>query len=385
MNFKQIKYCILTSILLISAVGCREDAEIIYSESEGIEAAKDINANPCGFYLLNEGNMGSNKATLDFMDFTTGVYMRNIYAERNPNEIKELGDVGNDAKIYRNKLWLVINVSHKVEVVDAKSTKKVGKIDIPNCRYIAFDGDYAYISSYVTTTIGDRDAEDGAVFKVDVNTLQIAGEVRVGRQPEELAVKDGYLYVANSGGYNSVNYDNTLSVIRLSDFVQIEKKVVAINLHKIQIDKYGKLWVLSRGDYYNHPPRLYRLTTSDNGYIANVEQTELLCSNFDICDDKIYMYNAPYLGNTLSETVTYSVADVATAQIIDNNFIKDGSAKSIKVPYAIKVNPSTKEVFICDAKNYVSAGTLNCYSNEGFKRWSVFTGDIPSSITFLYR
>ena len=31
-----------------------------------------------GFFLLNEGNMGSNKASLDYYDYETGVYTRNI-------------------------------------------------------------------------------------------------------------------------------------------------------------------------------------------------------------------------------------------------------------------------------------------------------------------
>ncbi|MBQ7818152.1 MAG: YncE family protein [Bacteroidales bacterium] len=373
----------LISLLLFAS--CREEEMIILSEEESIEGAKDINANPYGFYLLNEGNMGSNKATLDFMNFTTGVYTHNIYAERNPNVVKELGDVGNDAKIYKDKLWLVINASHKVEVIDATTAKSIGKVDIPNCRYVVFDGNYAYVSSYVTTIIGDINAQEGAIFKIDTETLKVVGEVKVGRQPEEMVVKDGYLYVANSGGYNSNNYDNTVSVIRLSNFTQIAKTKVAINLHKLRKDKYGKIWVLSRGDYYNNPPQLYRLTTGNNGTIANIEKTNLLCSNFDICDDKIYMYNAPYQGNTMITNITYSVADVTSAEIIDGNFIKDGTAVLIKVPYTIKVNPSTKEVFICDAKNYVSSGTINCYSPQGTKRWSVFTGDIPSSIEFIYK
>ena len=373
---------IITTLLLAS---CRGDEIIILSESEGIKEAKDINANPYGFYLLNEGNMGSNKASLDFMDFTTGVYSRNIYAERNPDVVKELGDVGNDAQIYDNKLWMVINASHKVEIVDAKTAKRIDDIDIPNCRYIVFDGDYAYVSSYVTTIIGDINAQEGAVFKIDVKTHEIVGEVKVGRQPEEMVIKNGYLYVANSGGYNSENYDNTVSVIRLSSFTQIEKKEVAINLHRMRLDKNGKIWVLSRGDYYTMPPQLYRLETNNSGSITKVEATGLLCSNFEICDDKIYMYNAPYQGNSLSANITYSVADVHSAEIIEPNFIKDGTESLIKIPYAIKVNPSTKEVFICDAKNYVSSGTITCYSPQGIKRWSVFTGDIPSSITFIYK
>ena len=329
--------------------------------------------------------MGSNKASLDFMDFSSGVYSHNIYAEKNPNVVKELGDVGNDAQIYDDKLWLVVNASHKVEVVEAKTAKRIGSVDVPNCRYIVFDGEYAYVSSYVTTIIGDVDAQEGAVFKINTKTLEIVDEVKVGRQPEEMVIKNGYLYVANSGGYNSENYDNTVSVIRLSTFTQIEKKEVAINLHRMRLDKNGKIWVLSRGDYYTMPPQLFRLETNSIGTIKSVEATELLCSNFEICDNEIYMYNAPYQGNSLSGNITYSVADIETASIIDNNFIKDGTASLIKVPYTIKVNPSTKEVFICDAKNYVSSGTITCYSPNGFKRWSVFTGDIPSTITFIYK
>ncbi|MBR5532337.1 MAG: YncE family protein [Bacteroidales bacterium] len=374
-----------TIIALLFYTSCREEEYIILSEDESIEAAIEPNANPYGFYLLNEGNMGSNKATLDFMNFTTGVYTHNIYAEQNPNVVKELGDVGNDSKIYDNKLWLVINASHKVEVVDAKTAIRIGQIDIPNCRYIVFDGNFAYVSSYVTTIIGDVNAQEGAIFKIDIKSLEITGEVKVGRQPEEMVIKGGYLYVANSGGYNSDNYDNTVSVIRLSSFTQIEKKEVAINLHRMRLDKNGKIWVLSRGDYYTMPPQLFRLETNSNGSIKRVEATNLQCSNFDICNDKIYMYNAPYKGNAISNNITYSVADIETATIIDDNFIKDGTEKLIKVPYTIKINPETKEVFICDAKNYVSSGTITCYSPEGVKRWSVFTGDIPSTITFIYK
>ena len=40
---------------------------------------------------------------LIFYDSTTGKYHRNIYAERNPSVVKELGDVGNDLQIYGDK------------------------------------------------------------------------------------------------------------------------------------------------------------------------------------------------------------------------------------------------------------------------------------------
>jgi len=96
---------------------CRKEEEIIRSQEE--QVGKEAKTGPIqGFFLLNEANMGSNKSTLDYYDYKSGKYTRNIYAERNPNVVKELGDVGNDLQIYGERLYAVINVSHLIEVMD---------------------------------------------------------------------------------------------------------------------------------------------------------------------------------------------------------------------------------------------------------------------------
>ena len=83
--------------------------------------------NPIGMYLLNEGNMGSNKASIDFVDFKNAYYVRNMYAERNPTIIKELGDVGNDIQIYGDKIYAVIN---KVSTTTMPTVTAFGLIEI---------------------------------------------------------------------------------------------------------------------------------------------------------------------------------------------------------------------------------------------------------------
>ena len=57
--------------------------------------------------------------------------------KRHSDVIKELGDVGNDLQIYGSKLYAVLNSSHKVEVMDARTLVRIGQIDIPNCRYMS--------------------------------------------------------------------------------------------------------------------------------------------------------------------------------------------------------------------------------------------------------
>ncbi|WP_231477611.1 DUF5074 domain-containing protein [Prevotella sp. HUN102] len=108
------KHHILLLMAILTLIACRQDDLIIYPDLQntGDQSKTDY----LGLYILNEGNMGTNKATLDYLDLTTGTYSRNIYPSRNPNMVKELGDVGNDIKIYGNSLWMVINQSNKVEV-----------------------------------------------------------------------------------------------------------------------------------------------------------------------------------------------------------------------------------------------------------------------------
>ncbi len=201
-----------------------------------------------GFYLLNEGNMGSNKSTLDYFDFATGEYRRNIYGDANPNVSKELGDVGNDIKIYGSKLYAVINCSNKVEVMDKRTARRLGQIDIPNCRYIKFHEGYAYVTSYAgPVQINPNYEQKGYVAKVDTATLQVIDRCLVGFQPDELEIVDNKIYVANSGGYMVSNYENTVSVIDITTFTETKRIEVGINLHRLEADRHGNLWVSSRG------------------------------------------------------------------------------------------------------------------------------------------
>lgn len=76
--------------------------------------------------------------------------------------------------------------------------------------------------------------------------------------------------------------------------------------------------------------------------------------------------------------------NVKNETIIDRSFITDGTDKKIIIPYGIAVNPQTKEIFITDARDYVTPGVLYCFNSEGKLKWSVNTGDIPAHLAFVY-
>ena len=375
---RKIFFILLTALVVLPS--CRKDEPVLQPEEE--QHGDTILTSVVGFYLLNEGNMGSNKATLDYYDYTSATYSRNIYAQANPDVPKELGDVGNDLKIYGGRLYAVINCSNKVEVMDAKTCKRIGQVDIPNCRYICFDGPYAYVTSYAgPVSVGASHAQIGYVARIDTATLEIKDQCMVGYQPDELAVVGNKLYVANSGGYMVPNYDITVSVIDLASFVETKRIPVAKNLWLVRPDAYGYLWVSSRGDYYDLPAKLYCI---DSRTDQVVDSLDVAVSSMDIVGDSLYACATEWNYEKYEDEITYTIVNVRTRQVENRRFITDGTDEQIDKPYCVRVHPITRDIYITDAKNYVTPGNLHCYSPEGVLRWSTRTGDIPAKIAFVY-
>jgi len=334
-----------------------------------------------GFYLLNEGNMGNNEATLDYFAYDSGKYYRNIYTSVNPHVPKELGDVGNDIAIYGSKMYAVISCSNKVEVMEAKTAKRIGQINIPNCRNIAFSNGFAYVTSYAGPVQQNPNYQQiGYVAKIDTASLQVLGQCLVGQQPDGLAVVNGKIYVANSGGYLSPNYENTVSVIDVASFKETHRIKVAVNLHRVCADKHGNVWVSARGNYSYISSKLYCIDSKTDQVTDTIN---IIVSNFHLDEDKLYIVGTGWNYATMQDEISYGIVDVVSKQMVTRKFITDGTESNIKTPYGITVNPITKDIYVTDAKNYINPGTLYCFDKDGKKKWDVRTGDIPGHFAFL--
>lgn len=348
---KILKLCILCFILLVS---CRGD-EIVYP-TVPTEVTDDVQKG--GLYVLCEGNMGSNKARLDYMNLETGMYYSNWYGAQNPTQVKELGDVGNDVQQYGSRLYAVINCSHKVEVMDLRA-RHISHIDIPNCRYMAFYGSKMYVSAYVGS-VANPDLL-GSVYEVDTVTLAITREVKVGHQPDELCIMDDRLYVTNSGGYLTDRYDSTLSVIDINGFAELTKIHIGLNPTRVRKDNKDRLWVCCQGNYKERKPELVVW----DGH-AIVQRIATPCANISICGETVYV-----LDNGNRKLRAFSTADF-TEQKANINI------SAYENPYGLLA--TEEALYISDAKNYVSSGVLHCYSYNGVERWTAKTGDIPGHL-----
>ena len=369
---KHLAYYILT-LLLLSA--CRQDVMIVPMEKSD-PGGKSQQGDIVGMYLLNEGNMGSNKSTLDYLDLSDTVvhYYRNIYSERNPSTVMSLGDVGNDCQIYGQRLWLV--------------AVRIGKVDIPNCRYVTFKDQYAYVSSYVGTVYASSDSPLGSVYRVDTLSLQKVDSCSVGYQPEEMAIIGNSLYVANSGGYQGMTgqgYESTVSVIDLASMQEVDKVEVAPNLHHLKADRYNQLWVTARGNYMDETSSIWWLEPDTNGNMKVGGHIDQPVSDLCIVGDSLYFYGSQWSEVSMTNTITYGIINVKTHQIVSTSLSDAPEISKIRMPYGIIVNPIHRDFYLMDAKNYVSSGELLHFLPDGTFDWKVKTGDIPAHAAFLFK
>ena len=316
-------------------------------------------------YILNEGVMGMGNSSIDFYDFADGTYVTDAFPAANPDVTLGLGDTGNDLAVYGGKLWAVMNGSDLVEVMDASTMEHIRAIDVPACRDIAFSGRYAYVTSWAGNVSDDGD-RTGMVYRIDINSLSIAGAVEVGYQPEDIAALDGKIYVANSGGMTD-GYDNRLSIIDEESF-SLERAVeIAANICDIAPDAYGRLWISSPGDYYSVHSGIYVYDTV-SGTVLKPEPGANILPEWinDIRVSSMYSTGSHLwvLGNENEWDYTAGAGKYCLYTIdcqaltMTRTELSRTGAESISNPYGIWVSPDEKTIAITDAASYTEPGYI---------------------------
>lgn len=318
-------------------------------------------------YVLSEGLFNMNNSTLSMLDFGHSTINSDYFLFQNN---RGLGDTANDMKRYGSKLWIVVNVSSQVEVLDANtgiSIKRIPFFDADNLarqpRYITFYGNKAYVCSF-----------DGTVARIDTTSMAIEAVTTVGRNPDGITAVNGKLYVSNSGGLDIPNYDNTVSVVDLASFKETKKITVGINPFKLDIDSQGDVYVVSRGNNGTIKSTWCRIDSRTDEVVQTFDNLPVV--NFTIHNDTAYLYNYDYINSTY----WVKTFDCKTEQLISQNFITDST--TLERPFSITVHPTNGNVYLTDARNYTIKGDLLCFSRKGKLLYKIKSiGLNPNSVT----
>ena len=317
-------------------------------------------------FVVNSGSMGSNDASISIIDLDSNKVYNNCFVNATG---RQLGDTGQDAVRYGNRIYIAVSGSNTIEVIDRKTLKSVktiqpaeGKPGTP--RDILAYGGKIYVSLY-----------DGYVAKIDTASLAIEDSIAVGPNPEEMTIANGYLYVANSDGLNYGNaYENGKSVskIDLKEFKELSKIEVIVNPCKLASDKDGNVFVISIGDYGTIPATIQKIDKNDK--VSKIGEGTLMACY----ENTLYTINAPYGAATI-DFVSYNTTNGTVEKA---NYISGEELPSN--PCGMNVNPQSGEIYIgsYDGFNYTSDGFVFEYSANGTFKAKYNVGVGPIGIAF---
>ncbi|MBI1838025.1 MAG: YncE family protein [Flavobacteriia bacterium] len=344
-------------IIVFLAVSCKKH-KVETPDSTAISGLKN------GMLVLCEGLFQQNNATLSWIDLSNNTIDNDFFTTKNS---RNLGDTGNDIAQYGSKIYIVVNVSSTLEVLDKNTGKSIKQISMLNGntskqpRYITFNGSNAFVTCY-----------DGYVDVLDTASLTITQRIKVGDNPEQMAISNNKLYVANSGGLNSPNVDSTVSVIGLSNLQELYKITVGKNPGSVKVDNQGDIYVITRGNYSTIPSRMVRINT----------QTDQVAQNFSFDASGIEKMGNKFLINFYNysnSTSNIALFNTENEAIEINNFI---STSNITTLYGVVYRSSNNKIYCLDAMSFTNTGYVRVFSGSGIYETSYHVGLNPNNILF---
>ena len=297
---------------------------------------------------------------------------------------KKIGDTPNDIiQINDNLIAIAINWSNIVQFITPEGRAVAATEDIPSNRKLCSDGHYVYVTSYgheCETTSGTKYFDRGYVAKIDLTTFKVVAATEVGYEPEGIALYDGRLFVANTGGYANQephDYETTVSILN-AETMQVEKTIdtQVPNLYGKMSQSGRYLCINSPGDYYEVPVAtvIFDCQKALNGDTHCFVKLDMAATyNCVTRDGKFLAIGSAYSYITGGYEFGYHTIDPqmvmdtqgvsGVTQTLPGSLLHD--FQQMEQPYGIYVNPYTGYIYGTDANNFADGGSLYQWSPEG--------------------
>lgn len=318
---------VLTWLLLV--IGCDKNPTGNFEPDIPVKAKAAL-------WIGSEGLFQQGNASLMYMNITENKSYPDVFSSINH---KPLGDVLQSISIKDNLVYLVVNNSQKIEIINRSDFKSVGTITgFTSPRHIAFvNNEKAYVSEFYSTRLKI----------INPLTQTITGSVDVGGWQEEIRVVGHQLFVTVYTGNKVMVIDTQTDQITDSIAVGVQPAV-------LETDAFDRLWVGSGNG--NGPAHVTVIQPS----IRQIEKTFTLPSN-----------TIRKIQTSADRNQVYVLCDFVYRIHINDTlppksgqyFLSAGGSKNNL--YGMAVDPKTDDIYLSDVHDFQQASDILRYNKYG--------------------
>ncbi len=354
-SYKKMEKClhIFTILLLLFLANCKPPEEKTTSynfETEGV-------------FITNEGNFTYGNASLSYLDLTEKEIYNNVFFNATGYP---LGDVAQSATIWEDYVFIAINNSGKIYVINKNTFEYVGIITgLTSPRYIQIiNSEKAYISDLYSKEI--------TIF--NPSSFETTGSINLNATSEKMILWNNFVFVTNW------SFGNKLFKINIETNSVTDSLFIAYQPNSLVMDKNNKLWILSDASANIASVPKLSIVNPENMQAENVfefQNSESSPSHLSInkTKDTIYFLNSSWAGTTNNGGV-YSMP--INSEIIPETPIIQ---QTNQLFYSMSVSEKSI-IYLTDAIDFSQSGILYRYKTNGALLDTFSVGIIPGNFAF---
>ena len=310
------------------------------------------------YFALSEGNFGQANASLWSLDETLTPIQGPLVWNESTNP---MGDVGQSLTLYNHNLYVVMNGSHEVRILNLEGgANHTGDIDLPNTspRYMAIhpESNRGFVSSWSL----------GALLIIDLTSNAVIDTLSLGSLPEQLLIDGNELYV---------------SVPMMSDW-SAENKILRIDLSGSSLEVTHTYDVIDGpGDMAVIGDQLYVTSI----YYNDAWETFSGTSRINLMDHTVTMDDHGYYTNftadieILQGSVYRSFGNSIVPFNDDMSLNTSGALLDVSGIYAFTI---VNDHIIVGSSDFVAPDLLKVFTLSGAALGSFNVGAFPSDMIY---
>lgn len=316
--------------------------------------------------IANEGSLSNGNASLSVYNIDKDSLYNDVYFTKNNTA---LGDVFQSIFADGELLYLAINNSDRITVVNKNDYSFVKNIAVDKPRYMAKASDNKL---YVTSIFHNK------INIVDINTGAVSGSITTDYPNTEGVINySGKIYACNWD--TACNY--IYEIDPATDAITHRIPLAGYAPQQIEIDKNGMLWVLSGNVVRGKIATLTQIDPTSRSITKSFSfpaGADVMKPVWNPAKDTLYYLGVNYSGGTEYNGVYrigISAESLPVAPLI--------AASTFQYFWGLGLDSVTNTIYLGDPKGFIQKGNVSLYNTSGIKLKSFETGVGPGFFHFM--